>query len=264
MLPLNILPSPAQDVIIQPYDEIAFPTFSSFLAGLSPSSLLRGIVCEPIKSRAAIILENRSSKAITGLRCRWVMTDTSGKNRTHTVSSDSYFLDAYRPVANPGSRHLISPFGSMDESLISHVLAGGGLIGGNISSSADSLADVVDLTFEIDFVLFADGEIAGPDPDRYAMELRCRKPAAEFIAKQIRLAAFEGRDIKPVLSALVDMPCLGQRGHATNDPMVLWVKHYAREYLRAMKDKLMPIDMVDVKLRHLENRPTIPNFYRKH
>jgi hypothetical protein len=44
-------------------------------------------------------------------------------------------------------------------------------------------------------------------------------PAAEFVAKQIRLAQAEDRDITPVLSALVEIPCLGRLGHAQSDPL---------------------------------------------
>ncbi len=43
-----------------------------------------------------------------------------------------------------------------------------------------------------------DGEIARSDPDGFASELLERKPAAEFIAKQIRLADVEERDVRPV------------------------------------------------------------------
>jgi hypothetical protein len=47
--------------------------------------------------------------------------------------------------------------------------------------------------------MFEDGQIAGPDPDGYAFELLARRPAAEFIARQIRLADDEKRDVTPVL-----------------------------------------------------------------
>jgi hypothetical protein len=76
---------------------------------------------------------------------------------------------------------------------------------------------VTSLRFEIDMLLFADGELAGPDTDKFAAELRGRKPAAEFVAKQIRLAEAEGRDVTPVLSALAEIPSLGRLGHVQGD-----------------------------------------------
>jgi hypothetical protein len=42
-------------------------------------------------------------------RYAWRTTDEFGKHNSHTVSSDSYAVDVYRAVAEPGSRHLISP-----------------------------------------------------------------------------------------------------------------------------------------------------------
>jgi hypothetical protein len=37
------------------------------------------------------------------------MIDASGQSRSSTSSSDSYAVDIFRPVALPGSRHLITP-----------------------------------------------------------------------------------------------------------------------------------------------------------
>ena len=134
--------------------------------------------------------------------------DASGKTQNHLISSDSYKLDDGRPIVAPCARQLISLSGSIDESLIDHVLAGGGCIGAAIHSSVRSRteteAEIVTVNFEIDFILFYDGEIGGPDAERYALELNCRKPAAEFVARHIRLAKNEGRDVTPVLAALAD------------------------------------------------------------
>jgi hypothetical protein len=114
----------------------------------------------------------------------------------------------------------------LDEALIDHVAGGGGLMGTVFSrSKSRSLDQAAEMTFEINLILFADGEISGQAPDRKAMELQCRKPAAEFVAKQIRRAQDEGRDVEPVLSALAEIPCLGRLGGARGDPRVLWARH---------------------------------------
>jgi len=119
------------------------------------------------------------------------------------------------------------------------------------------------MTFEIDFVLFDDGEFAGADPDRYGLTLQCRKRAAEFIAKQIRSAMSEGRDVTPVLQALAEVPSFGGLGRGQGDPLVHWTRHYAREYLHAISHRVGTFDMREAKLRHLENRPDLPQFYRR-
>jgi hypothetical protein len=257
----NIHASPSPDVVVTQYDEVAFPRFRPLFKNLPESSPLRHIALDPKEAPFALVLENRSQKAITALRYRFVMTEHSGKQRTITLSGDSYKVDVYRPIVEPQSRQVITPSGSVNEALMDHVLVGGGLV--KMSFSGQSLDAVVEMTFEVDFVLFEDGECAGPDPDRYALELQFRKPAAEFVAGQIRVAMSENRDVTPVLQALAEVPCFGGLGHAQGDPLVHWTKHCAREYLRAMSRKPGTFDMREAKLRHLENRPDLPKFYRR-
>ncbi len=74
------------------------------------------------------------------------------------------------------------------------------------------------------------GETAGPDPNRFAAELQGRKGAAEFVAKQIRMARAEGTDVTPILTALAEAPPLGAPGNSQGDPLFRSVQHYAREY----------------------------------
>ncbi|HKV93153.1 MAG TPA: hypothetical protein VJW20_11460 [Candidatus Angelobacter sp.] len=257
---MKICPSPAADVVLTQYSEASFPLFSAFIAGLDASSPLRSLVSDPKELAVSVVLENRSQQAITGLRYRWGVLDQSGNRRNRICSNDSYLVDVYQPILEPASRQLISPSGSLNESLIEHARAGGGVIGGFIKSNMERLLPT---TFDIDLIVFADGEIAGPDPDHFAAELKCRKPAAEFVARQIRLAADEGRDVAPVLSALWMIPSLSSHGHGKPDPLVYWTKHYARQYLGYLRRKAGDLDMREAGLRHLENRPVLPKFFRR-
>jgi hypothetical protein len=234
----NIHPSPSPDVLVAQYSELAFPKFRPLFENLPESSPLHPLALDPKEAPFAVVLENQSAKAITALRYRFVMTENSGKQRTHTLSGDSYKVDVYRPIVEPRSRQVIAPSGSVNEALMDHVLAGSGLV--KMTVSGRPLDAVVEMTFEIDFVLFEDGEIAGSDPDRYGLELQFRKPGAEFIAKQIRLAMAEQRDATPVLSALAEIPCIGGLGRVQGDALVHWSKHYAQEYLRLCLGKPAP------------------------
>ena len=73
--------------------------------------------------------------------------------------------------------------------------------------------------------------------------MQCRKRAAEFVARQVRLADAEGRDATPVVSALAEIPHLGRPGHGTYDPMVHMTVEFAREYLRNVQQKRGEVDM---------------------
>ena len=263
VLQFNIHPSPSPDVVVAQYDEVAFSKFRPLFENPPESSPLHHLTLDPKEAGVAVVLENRSQKAITALRYRLVITDESGKQRTHTHSGDSYKTDVYRPIVEPGSSQVITPSGSVSEASIDRVLSGGGLVYVKMGGLERSLDTVVEMTFEIDFVLFEDGEFAGPDPDRYGLELQFRKPAAEFVARQIRLAMAEQRDVTPVLSALAEIPCIGGLGRVQGDSLVHWTKHYAQEYLRAMSRQTGTFDRREAQLRHLENCPTLPKFYRR-
>jgi hypothetical protein len=206
MMRFNILPSPTPLIALHRYEKALFPVFNQLFETPSPSSPVRHLARDPEEALAAVILENQSEKPITAWRFRWQFTDVSGQQRAGTLSGDSYAVDVFRPIADPASRHLIAPSACVREASLNHILSGGGFVGGSIRSIGRShtLSNLTEVTFEIHLVVFVDGEIAGPDPDDFAAELQGRKRAAEFVAKQIRMAQAEDRDVTPVLSALAE------------------------------------------------------------
>jgi hypothetical protein len=124
-------------------------------------------------------------------------------------------------------------------------------------STGGPLSDATEeITFQIELVVLADGEIAGPDPSHYAAVLQGRKRAAEYVAKHVRLAKLEERDPTPVVAALRDMP------HLRSDLLAHLVCEYARTYLRQSSMRAGLVDCTEAALKHLENRPNLPKFYR--
>jgi hypothetical protein len=109
MLRFNIFPSPTSAVVLNRYEKSLFPEFATLFKTPAASSPLRHIARDPQDASVARILENRSENPITAWRFQWQRIDASGQSRTGTSSSDSYAVDVFRPVADPGSRHLISP-----------------------------------------------------------------------------------------------------------------------------------------------------------
>ena len=259
IISLRIAASPSQDIVLTPYEGSVFPKFKQlFEVSLSPP--LSFLALDPAEAPTALVLENRSSRAVTSLCYRWIAVDSSGKESAHRVTSDSYMVDVYRPVVEALGRRLITQSKVVDESMIDHIAAGGGFAGVGIGGSRRFYGDSAQLTFQIDFVLFEDGEIAGPDPEHYGLSLQCRKRGAEFVARQIRLARAENHDVAPVLAALVDIPHFGNLHHAQGDRMVQWTQYYARQSLHRIRNESLP--GLESWLKHLENRPEIPNYYR--
>lgn len=258
----DILPSPTAAIVLNRYEKLLFPIFDELFETPSPSSPIFHIARALQEAAVAVVLENRADKAITAWRFQWQLTDSLGKQCPVTMSGDSYAVDVFHPVAEPASRHLVTPSGCVSDAFLEHIQSGGGLVRGSVGTTSSS-SDLAQVTFEIHLIVFIDGEIAGPDPDHFAAELQGRKRAAEFVAKQIRMAQAEGRDVTPVLTALIEAPCLGSRGRPQSDPLFHSVRHYAGEYLRNMHRKRGDLDLAEATLRHLENRPELPKFYRR-
>ncbi len=245
-------PSPAIEVTLCGYEPQLFPQFRVLFDPPQEDSPLRFLAQRAEEAEFAVVMENHSEKDVTAMRYNWVMTSDDGNIRKRTVSSDSYMVEVYCPVLKPGDRLLICRSTTIHQSVLDHVLKGGGVIGAGAGSTSP-LSGVKSLRFEIDMLLFSDGELVGPDTRRFAAELNCRKPAAEFIAKQVRASESEHRDVTPVLSALAQIP------HLRDDYLAHWTKYYASWYLRRMGRE----HIKDGLLQHLENRLTLPKFYRR-
>jgi hypothetical protein len=246
-----VTPGPSPDVVLSRYDAVSWPSFEVIFETLPSDSQPRFLGQPPEEAARSAVMENRGARDITALCYRWVTTAENGEALRRTFYSDSYAVSVYRPVLKAKDRKLITPRTTVDESLIAHMLHGGGCIGGG-SGSTPSFDGVVSLRLEIDMALFADGEIVGTDPDRYAAQLQSRKVAGDFIVKQVRLAQSEQRDVTPVLSALAEAP------HLRDDFLARWTRDYAGDYLRyaAMRQQ-------EALLQGLENRPPLPTFRRR-
>jgi len=85
----NIHPSPSPDVVVAQYDELAFSKFRPLFEDPPESSPWHQLALDPKEAPLAVVLENRSEKAITALRYRFVMTEESGKQRTHRLSGEA-------------------------------------------------------------------------------------------------------------------------------------------------------------------------------
>ena len=110
---LTILPSPCADVHLKPYVAADFPKFGRlFDPQADDSHLLRLLGLRMARDQddvsVALVLENQSLKAITGLGYRWTAIDEPGERRIQVGFQDSYLVDVHQAVGEPASRHLIT------------------------------------------------------------------------------------------------------------------------------------------------------------
>jgi hypothetical protein len=153
IMQLNISPCSHSAIHLHGYERTEFPEFVVLFETPSSSSPLRYFCRDSEEAFLSVILENHGEKAITALRYQWITIDASGERRTHTSFGDSYAVDVFRAIAEPRSRHLLSPSGSVDEALLTNVLAGGGFIG-CVSAGKRPWTGIVEAAFEIQLILF--------------------------------------------------------------------------------------------------------------
>ena len=141
------------------------------------------------------------------------------------------------------------------------VRQGGGTASFLVTPTWDLADAASERTFSIDLIVFADGEVCGPDPDHYGFELLSRKHVAEFVARQVRLAVAEDRDVTPVLNALCMIPSWPSMDQLRLDePVLRNTKHFAGIYLAFTRRPGDVATMREVALKRLENQPTLPKF----
>ncbi len=251
---LRVVPSPTSLVTLDRYARGKFPVFDELREKALDKPALRALANFFDQVAEIVVLENRAQKAVTALCSRWTLVEVDGTSRTHQSRSDSYLLHPLRPVLEADGRILLSPSNTLTESLVRHVLAGGGFLGAGNRPHAGR--DVIEVWFQLNFIAFEDGEVSGSDPDRYALELQLRNQAASFVAHHIRTAIAQGHSPEPVLQALESLPQLDGERY----PRL--IAQEAQNYLRYSSMQATSFDPKESALRHLENRPALPKFYR--
>lgn len=253
MIRIQIVPSPCADVVLSSYEGSTFPIFKEILEKADrKNSGLRQLGLVPEEASVAVILENRSAKDITALRFGWAFEVESGESDPREDSYDTYRSLPLRSVVRADSCQFIVPSGRLHDALYPSKAFR------YVRSATDQSVPptAVAVTFQIDFILFADGQMFGPDHRHFAKELESRQAAAKFVAQQIRLALAERRDPAPVISALCDLPQLHSH------PLESLVRDCARTFLQSTLRLDHRSSRVKSALWRLENMPPLPSFHR--
>ncbi|HEX8894001.1 MAG TPA: hypothetical protein VF783_11795 [Terriglobales bacterium] len=234
-------PSPSPEVYLSRYDSDQYPKFEQVIG-----SSHGGLAFDPEEAHYAMVLENRSARSIIALQYGWRLKREGGPERRSIVTS--------REKIKPGARHLLGSSGTFAEGLLDEgePRSAYGWGGGSAGRSCELfLDDQAKITFALDVMIFADGEVTGLDPDNYVEELECHELAFQFVARQVRLAEKENRDVTPVLSALKQMPL----SIAKADPCAHTIQFLAAHFLAAGVRE--PI------IRGLKEADVLPKFYRR-
>lgn len=244
-LQFTVNPSLSPEVYLSRYDPDRHPKFRRRAEPESGSSR-GGFASDPEETRYAMVLENRSARSIIALQYGWRLTREGGPEHRSIVKS-------WEKI-KPGARHLLGSSRTVAESLFDEGEPGNASGWGGGSSGRSSelfLDDEAEITFALDVMIFADGEVAGLDPDNYVEQLECQELAFQFVTRQVRLAEKENRDVTPVLSALKQMPL----SFAQCDPCAHMIKSLAAHVLAArVRERIV---------QGLEEADILPKFYRR-
>jgi hypothetical protein len=171
-----------------------------------PTSLLR--VIEILSSDrhsngSQAVIENLSDKDIVGIAALWVnrnLATANGKPRQIRQLTDSFAIPGpLQPVVAAQSRSFIGPGFVTPVRLTA---PGVGHIGA--FPHPDANAPGWDLTF--DAILFADGELVGPDTLHLRETIINRKTAATRVAAPVRRAMVDNGNLSVVFAELTDIP----------------------------------------------------------
>lgn len=208
---ITIAPSPNPLVAIVPVEGSGSSAAVALLAA-TPSNVQAG----------SFFVDNRSGQPIMSIVILGSATDPRRAKPITTRMITEGFQDArLRPVLRPGSRLLVIPPGTLVTE--DHIPTFANMTKalkrpfGNVEEwfRADSAVNI-----GIDSIVFASGEVDGPDTEHFMQELTTRKQAADSV-----LAAINAGD-STALSAMAKQPPQSNDDHFSE-----WQARFARNYL---------------------------------
>ena len=234
---IMIAPSPNPQVAIVPVDGSGSSAAAALLAG-TPSSL----------QAASFFVDNRSSQPILAIIVLGSATDPQRAKPITTRMMMEGFQDAsLRPVLRPGSRLLVIPPGTLiPENSIPRFANLASTLKrpfGNVEGwfRADSTVNI-----GIDSIVFASGEVYGPDTEHFIQELTTRKQAADSV-----LAAINAGD-SAALSTMAKQPPQSNDDHFSE-----WQKRFALHYLNSSNPAAQAAEK-----NELQAYPVPPHLFR--
>jgi hypothetical protein len=201
--------------------------------------------------RCSYFLTNNSDKDVVAVDAKWTLVDKSGNTDVWRFTSDSFLDVKARPVIAAHSRILVGPRMWVREDSIQSYLASEMLMAKRaaLEKLAGRLAAASAVYVGVDSLIFADGEVAGPNSDEFDREIARRKLAAEDVLGVVQDARLSGRDPAVALRAFV-----ARMDAAGADPRATWGRRFARQ--------LQDPERFEGNLYYLEHLPPPPKFYR--
>jgi len=235
---ITIAPSPNPRVTIVSIEASGSAPAAAFLSGTFPNL-----------QQASFFLDNQSGRSIMAIVVLGVASGPGlGKPRTTRMMLEGFQNALLQPVLTPGSRLLVVPPSDLIlEKYISRRLDIASASGKPpFQSAVNWFGTASEVSISIDSIVFASGEVDGPDTEHFMQELTSRKQAADSVVAAI------GAGDSAALSAMEEQPIQAGDNHLSE-----WESRFARHYLSS-KD---PAVQAAVK-QELQGYPVPPPLFR--
>ena len=193
---------------------------------------------------ASVVILNTSTRGVTGLRVRWTLIDPVGMESAHVSSSHSYFFSNTAVLIPPNGLLLVVP-----DAFLPEVVVNGFFGSPPPPKTVDKFRAARASRFDIEAIIFEDGEVVGQNALPLVISIQDRRIAADMVLKRAHDAISVGQDPAEALRTW-------RSGGAA------WGSPVARHRSMFVRDLLTTHDFAS-GLRFLEQIPRPPKFFRK-
>jgi hypothetical protein len=177
----------------------------------------------------SFLLTNASQQPITAVVVEWQSVDELGLKEDTQLNLDGYLVASDPQIVAAHGATVVTPKGSVRTEHVARLAHGDGFVGLVPTLSPEEMRDQGAhpnkvITVLIDAVIFADGEIVGPDTTRYENVIQDRYQAARFLLSGIASARAKGIDDAAYLNQTI-------ADTKIHDTLTSWQVRFAKRLL---------------------------------
>jgi hypothetical protein len=178
-------PSPdiKQVVTVVPFDSGQHTSFNKFFLSVPATADLQS---------STFILTNQTDRDIVGLAVRWILRDSAGNQESVPWFTHSYLSADVAPLIGPRGEMMVAPGSFVPDTS----MKSGGFLGTVATDrTVQKFKSALEVSVEIDSVIFADGEVVGPKSLPLVQQIKDRQVAAQMLVRHLEQANLKG--VKP-------------------------------------------------------------------
>lgn len=199
----------------------------------------------------SFILKNKTTTPVTVIVVRWNFTDNAGNNKQLSIYCDAYLTSRVDPLINANDLSLITPDSCTRQEywgrLKTQTFLGSPLRSPRNAALLSSKDSVAATQISVDSVIFANGQIWGPDTLHYYKRIMERGAVRQSVLEEVNAAKAAGEDPSNRLSRIQ------AEAASTKDKFSADRSYYAKLIQKSPNP--------DGTLRSLQNQAPLPEFH---